>query len=83
MDRGALVHKRKRKYMAQTLEAFETHIEPHLPPEAAGAVQDFKGLVRARMNAVAVDAVEIFELDGARNGVALDLRDALSPTGRP
>lgn len=83
MDRAALVHKRKKKYMAQTLEAFERDIEPHLPPSAAGAIQDFKGLVRARMNAVAVDAVEIFTLDGHVNGVALEMRDQLSPVGRP
>jgi len=83
MDRAAYVQKRKRQYMAQTLEAFEQQIAPHLPAEAAGAVQDFKGLVRARMNALAVDAVEIFTLDTVPNGVALEQRDALSPTGRP
>ena len=85
MDRADYVHRRKAKYMAQTLEAFEQNIEPHLPPEQAGAVQDFKGLCRARMNALAKDAVDIMSLDGgaAINGVALDMRDSLSPVGRP
>lgn len=84
MDRAQYVHKRKAKYMAQTLEAFEAHIEPHLPGDAAGAVQDFKGLVRARMNALATDAVDIISLgDAALNGAAQDLRDQLSATGRP
>lgn len=84
MDKGQYVQKRKGKYMAQTLEAFEEHIEPHLPPECAGQIQSFKGLVRARMNALAVDAIDIFSLkDGALNGAAQDIRDSLSPTGRP
>lgn len=85
MDRADYVHRRKAKYMAQTLEAFEQNIEGLLPPEAAGAVQDFKGLCRARFNALAKDSVEIMSLSdvGAVNGVAIDLRDQLSPVGRP
>lgn len=81
MDRGGYVHKRKRKYMAQILEHFETHIEPHLGPDAAGAVQDFKGLVRARVNALAVDSVDVMGYE--QNGAALEIRDRMSPTGRP
>lgn len=83
MERERVVQRYKRKYMAQVLEVFEQDIEPLLPKEAAGVVQDFKGLVRARMNALATDATEIFSLDEVRNGVAEDIRDALSPTGRP
>jgi hypothetical protein len=85
MDKAEYVGSRKRKYMAQTLEHFEQRIEPHLGPELAGAVQDFKGLVRARFNALATDSVDIMSLSdaGAVNGAALDLRDQLSPTGRP
>lgn len=83
MDRASVVQRYKRKYMAQVLESFELDIEPLLPKEAAGVVQNFKGLVRARMNALATDATEIFSLDEVRNGVAEDIREALSPTGRP
>ena len=84
MDRGEYVHKRKKKYMAQVLEAFEERIEPHLPESEAGAVQDFKGLVRARMNALATDASDILSLgEGVQNGLAQDVRDRLHPTGRP
>lgn len=80
MDRATYVQRRKGKYMAQTLEAFEAEIEKLLPPEAAGAVQDFKGLVRARFNSLAKDATEIMSLtDTQINGAAVDLRDALSP----
>jgi hypothetical protein len=85
MDRAQYVHKRKAKYMAQTLEAFEADIEPHLPVEAAGKIQSFKGLVRARMNALATDAVDIISLGETAelNGVAQELRDQVSPVGRP
>jgi hypothetical protein len=85
MDRAAYVDSRKRRYMAQTLEHFEQHIEPLIPAASAGAVQDFKGLVRARFNALKTDAVDIMSLSdaGAVNGAAMELRDQLSPTGRP
>lgn len=82
-DRATTIHRRKGRYMAQVLEAFEELIEPHMPRDAQGDVQDFKGLVRARINALAVDAVDIFTPDVERNGVAQDLRDQLSPVGRP
>lgn len=76
MDRAEYVQKRKAKYMAQVLEHFEEEIESQLPVALAGAVQDFKGLVRARMNALAKDAVEIMSLreDEAQNGYGLELR---------
>lgn len=85
MDRTEWIHKRKAKYMAQVLENFEQVIEPHLSSEAAGAIQDHKGLVRARMNALATDASEIMALgeDTAQNGLAIEIRDRLHPEGRP
>lgn len=86
MDQQAWVHKRKKRYMAQILEAFETDIEPHLGPEANGHAQDFKGLVRMRLNALAVDACEVMSLENEGvtiNGAAQAARDSLHPTGRP
>lgn len=85
MDRADYVHARKRKYMAQTLEHFEQHIEPLIPAESKAAVDDFKGLVRARFNALSTDSVDIMSLSdaGALNGAAQDMRDSLSPVGRP
>lgn len=72
------VHKRKARYMAQVLESFEEKLEPALKGLGlAGEVQSFKGLVRARMNALATDAVEIYSLDGTQNGLALEVRDHL------
>lgn len=68
--------------MAQVLEAFEEQIEPYLPADAKEARQGFKGLVRARMNALATDAADLLAIDGqAQNGVALELRDQLHTTG--
>jgi hypothetical protein len=34
MDRNAFVHRRKKRYMAQTLDLFEEIIEPHVPEHA-------------------------------------------------
>lgn len=68
--------------MAQILEGFEETIEPHLPTTAAAQVQSFKALVRMRMDALAHDAADILAL-GEVNGVAQEMRDRLSPTGRP
>jgi hypothetical protein len=83
MDRAEYIHKRRARYMAQVLEAFEQQIEPYLPPDAKAARQSFKGLIRARINALATDAVDLLSLDGQeQNGVALELRDQLHPTGR-
>lgn len=83
MDRAEYIHKRKARYMAQVLEAFENDIEPFLTDEANTARQNFKGLVRARINALATDAADLMSLDGqVQNEVALDLRDQLQPTGR-
>lgn len=74
MDRQAYVHKRKGRYMAQTLEDFETNVERYLPEEVAA---NFKGVVRRKMTALAVDACDIIDGDGDLeiNGYARELRD--------
>lgn len=83
MDRSEYIHKRKARYMAQVLEAFEELIEPYLTENANGARQDFKGLVRARINALATDAVDLMSLgEQEQNGLGLEIRDQLHPTGR-
>jgi hypothetical protein len=62
MDKIAYVDKRRRKYLAQLMEAFEELIEPQTTnPES---VATFKGLVRAKMNALAVDAIDVMNLRG-------------------
>lgn len=84
MDKGQWVQKRRRKYLAQLLEFFEAQIEPLLGENAdTEAVADFKGLVRRKMNALAVDATDVMNLDGEINGFAVDTRDRLYPDGRP
>lgn len=83
MDRKGYVHKRKRKYMAQVLETFEKLIEPLLPKDkqTEKVVKDFKALIRARINALAVDACDVMGND--LNGAGQELRDRLDPEGRP
>lgn len=69
--------------MAQTLEWFEEHIEPLIPSERA---QEFKALVRRKMNALATDASELLELsdgDKVENELATDIKDRLYPDGAP
>jgi len=73
--------RRKRRYLAQVLDAFERDIEPHLPPAAAGNIQSFKGLVRVRLDALARDASDV--VDAEVNGAAQEVRDRLHTTGRP
>lgn len=66
--------------MAQLLEWVEEEVEPHLPPDVA---QDFKGQLRAKLNALATDACEMLELQPGEqiNGLVLEQRNKLSATG--
>lgn len=83
MDKAALIDKRRRKYLAQLMEGFEELVEPQTSNEAA--VSEFKGLVRQKMNALAVDATDLINLDDNQeiNGYAIDTTDRLYPHGRP
>lgn len=83
MDRGQYIQKRRKKYLAQVLEAFEDQVVPLLASDDAQAVENFKGLVRRKMNALAVDATDVMNLDGEINGYAIETRDRLFPDGRP
>ena len=77
MDKQAYVHRRKKRYMAQVLEQFERDVEPHLPD---GVADQFKGTVRQKLHALALDACEIMSLQPGEemNQAAVDLRDQLS-----
>jgi hypothetical protein len=83
MDKAALVDKRRRKYLAQLMEAFEELVEPQTTN--AADVDKFKGLVRAKMNALAVDAIDVMSLLPGEeiNGYAIETTDRLFPHGRP
>jgi hypothetical protein len=79
IDRAEWIHQRKRRYMAQILELFEEDFE-RFDPEKAKA---FKALVRARLNALAVDAADVMSLEGAAiNQHAQDIRDSLEGASR-
>jgi hypothetical protein len=84
MDREGYVHRRKRRYLAVTLEDFEEKIEKQLPRDVRERLQanidEFKGTVRGKLNALAVDACEVFGLDDEElNKAAEELRDSTDP----
>lgn len=76
MDKVAAVHKRKKRYMAIILKAFEETVEEHVPPAQA---EEFKGIVRQKLHAFALDTQEIISLRPGEeiNDAALDLREAV------
>lgn len=68
--------------MAQVLTEFERLVEPLIPQDVA---EDFKGIVRRKFHALALDANEFHGLapGEALNLEALRVRDRLHPEGRP
>lgn len=67
--------------MAQLLEEFEKTIEGRIPEDVAS---DFKAMTRRKINALAVDACDVMNLEGmAINGAAQDIKDRLYVDGRP
>lgn len=66
--------------MAQLLELFEKSIEPHVPAPAA---EKFKSEVRRKVNALAVDACDVMNIDQNTllNGVAQDAKDRVFVDG--
>lgn len=65
--------------MAQILDEFEEKIQPHIPRQAA---EDFKGIVRQKLHALALDACDLIALKPGEqvNGAAIELRDRLGET---
>lgn len=82
MDRAALIHKKKKRYLAQALGPFDEIIGPLVPADVAEQV---KGIIRQKMHALALDAAEIAALKPGEelNGAAIELRDQLHVEGRP
>ncbi len=82
MDKPALVHKRKKRYMAQALDYFDAEAAQYLPPDVADEV---KGIFRRKMHALALDACELLAMKEGEelNGHIVELRDRLHVEGRP
>lgn len=82
MDKANFVHRRKKRYMAQLLEDFEKNVEPLIPSDVAA---QFKGTVRRKLHALALDACEIISLQPGEelNGAVIELRDRMHVEGRP
>jgi hypothetical protein len=74
MDKAAYVHRRKKRYMAQALTAFDELALPLLP---AGVAEQVKGTIRQKFHALALDAAEVATLKPGEelNGAAVELRD--------
>lgn len=74
------IDKRANRYMAQILSEFEQKIVPHLSRDAAGEIQNFKGVVRGKLSDFAGDANEAWRLVEAgmvRNQLGIEARDAI------
>lgn len=72
------VHRRKARYMAKILAKFEETIEPVLREQGKHQeIEDFKGYVRQKMNALAVDTCQMLELKPGeeQNWAAVEVRD--------
>lgn len=86
MDRVAWLQQRRRRYLARILTQFENEIEPlipHIPASSLPVVAEFKGSVRAKLQALETDAIDIFT-NTARgteiNAQAQRMRDQLGST---
>jgi hypothetical protein len=84
MDKSELIQRRRKRYLAQAMEEFEAKIQPLLPRNTTLAVETFKGTLRQKFNALAVDAAEIAELGEGEsvNGLAIEVKDRAFPHGR-
>jgi hypothetical protein len=84
MDKTELINRRRKRYLAQAMEEFETKILPLLPANASAEVDSFKGTLRQKFNALAVDAAEFASLGEGEtvNGFAIEAKDRAFPHGR-
>lgn len=82
MDRGEYIQKRRRKYLAQVMDYFDEHIAPLIPEGSEVTVEEFRGMCRAKFNALAVDATDVMALDGYVNSFAEEVKDGLYADGR-
>lgn len=84
MDKSELIQRRRKRYLAQAMEEFEAVILPLLPATATAQVESFKGILRQKFNALAIDASEVAALgeDETLNGFAIEAKDRAFPHGR-
>lgn len=84
MERSEYIQKRRRKYLAQVMDFFDENVVPLIPQGTdLTLVEEFRGLCRAKFNALAVDATDVMNLDGFQvNGLADEVKDRLHADGR-
>lgn len=64
--------------MARLLEQYEALVAPHLPSDARGASEQFKGIARDTLKELTGDGCDVIEAvaNGQEiNGLAIELRD--------
>lgn len=76
-DVQAYVRRRGNRYMAKILSRFEELCEPTLREQGkTQEIEDFKGFVRQKMNALVIDTNEVVGNPGEQiNWAAVELRD--------
>lgn len=76
----AMLHRKRKRATAALLKAFEDDIEPLIRPGSETAIDDFKGVCRAKINGLTFEAIALLELEPgeALNMKAVDLAEALT-----
>lgn len=83
-EKKQYVRQRKNRYMAKILSRFEELCQPELESQGKHQeIEDFKGYVREKMEALAIDTGEIISLEPGEslNWLAVELRDRVNATG--
>lgn len=81
VDLRQYIRGRKNRYMAKILAKFEEELEPVLRANGQHQeIEDFKGYVRQKMNALVVDINQVVSLppDQIQNAAAVELRDRVN-----
>jgi hypothetical protein len=80
MDRQEYVRRRGNRYMAKILSRFEELCEPELRAQGRHQeIEDFKGFVRQKINALVIDTNEVVGLRPGEqiNWAGVELRDRI------
>jgi hypothetical protein len=73
-DKAAILHKRRKRAMTALLTEFEREIEPLIAAGHQEAIDNFKGVCRAKINGITFEAVGLLR-GGTVNDVAVQLAE--------
>jgi hypothetical protein len=77
VDKGAILHKRRKRTIASLLSTFEQEIESLIPPGNDEAIDSFKGALRRRLTGDTFEAITLMK-GGSVNGHAVELAEQLT-----